>query len=327
MSGESSPGVAGREDGDSAVPRALPDLARELTGDLPCVGCGYNLKSQSIRGVCPECGTAVRVTLLARVDPMADVLRPITYPTLTAVSLMVWTLAALVAAVLTWALRATDAWVVMFDASAPSVGPLVIVATTSIILSGFGALVFIRPHSGIRIQKKLWAAAGVLAIFGFAFVYWRIHARFDPVHARPYFYGHGGIAERHTLRLIGSALLVLAALGLRPNMRLLAARSLVMRMGRVDRQTMMALAAAVFIAALGDTLHLLGGRTYGTAAGILATAGTTLIAIGSMLFTVGLVGMFIDALRLVPVILRPPLTMAQLIGPAPEERSRDGRGT
>ena len=322
MSGETSPARAGREDGDGAVLRALPDLARELTGDLPCVGCGYNLRSQSIRGVCPECGTAVRVTLLARVDPMADVLRPITYPIITAMGLIVWAMSALVAALLTWSFRATDAWIVSLNAQAPSVRPAVIAATVCVVLSGVGGVALILPHPGIRLRKRLWAAAGVLGTFAFAFIYWRIHARFDPVHTRPYLYSHAGLAERHVLRLIGSGLLVLATLGFRPNLRLLAARSLVMRMGRVDRQTMMALAAAIVIAALGDVSHLLAARTYGTAAGVLTTTGTTLIAIGSMLFTVGLVGLVIDALRLVPVILRPPLTMSQLIGPVPEERAR-----
>ena len=31
--------------------------------DLPCVGCGYNLRTQPLGGACPECGQAVRYTI------------------------------------------------------------------------------------------------------------------------------------------------------------------------------------------------------------------------------------------------------------------------
>jgi hypothetical protein len=32
---------------------------RRLAEDLPCVNCGYNLRTLSLMGVCPECGIAV----------------------------------------------------------------------------------------------------------------------------------------------------------------------------------------------------------------------------------------------------------------------------
>ncbi|MGB0767364.1 MAG: hypothetical protein ACPGYV_06610 [Phycisphaeraceae bacterium] len=45
--------------------RHKPDLTRagRVDRDLPCVDCGYNLRSQNDAGRCPECGTAVAQSL------------------------------------------------------------------------------------------------------------------------------------------------------------------------------------------------------------------------------------------------------------------------
>ncbi len=76
--------------GSSGVAR----LSRELAGDLPCIQCGYNLRGLTVKGMCPECGTSVRATLLAVVDPMAGEFRPISFPRLTAYGMLVWSHAA-----------------------------------------------------------------------------------------------------------------------------------------------------------------------------------------------------------------------------------------
>src|SRR5438132_1142240 len=34
-----------------------------ISADLSCVRCGYNLKTQGIRGACPECGLGVDATM------------------------------------------------------------------------------------------------------------------------------------------------------------------------------------------------------------------------------------------------------------------------
>src|SRR5690606_27754218 len=61
-----------------------PVIARQLKGDLLCIGCGYNLRGLSIREMCPECGIPVRATILGVIDPMADELAPIPRPRLVA---------------------------------------------------------------------------------------------------------------------------------------------------------------------------------------------------------------------------------------------------
>jgi hypothetical protein len=107
-----------------------------------------------------------------------------------------------------------------------------------------------------------------------------------------------------------------AIAGLRPNARLLAARSLLMRMGRVDRQPLRAMAAAIGIAAAGDLIHLLNSRPDWALSRATQSAGNLLIAVGSMLLTVGLVGVLLDTLRLVPVLVRPPLSIGKVMGRA-----------
>jgi len=39
------------------------DAEGRLATDLPCVGCGYNLRAQPREGACPECGRAVEETI------------------------------------------------------------------------------------------------------------------------------------------------------------------------------------------------------------------------------------------------------------------------
>jgi hypothetical protein len=85
-------------------------------------------------------------------------------------------------------------------------------------------------------------------------------------------------------------------------------------MGRVDRQTILAMVTAVAVGALGDALQILG--TMVPAVGEIALyLGLFMIVVGSMLFTVGLIGVVIDVSRIVAVLLRPPLAPHQVVGP------------
>jgi hypothetical protein len=109
-------------------------------------------------------------------------------------------------------------------------------------------------------------------------------------------------------------MLLIIVLGLRPNLRLLTARSLVLRMGRVDRQTMIGLAAAILVLASGDLLHIFAARLPLGAGNAAFIMGILLIAVGSMLLTVGIVGVLVDCTRIVPVVLRPPISRQQVLG-------------
>ena len=40
-----------------------------VTGDLPCQGCGYNLREAMVSGACPECGRRVGESLVPLSEP------------------------------------------------------------------------------------------------------------------------------------------------------------------------------------------------------------------------------------------------------------------
>jgi hypothetical protein len=41
----------------------------QVSADLPCLGCGYNLREAKVAGVCPECGRLVRDSLVPLDEP------------------------------------------------------------------------------------------------------------------------------------------------------------------------------------------------------------------------------------------------------------------
>lgn len=295
----------------TVVRLSSPQLVQELRGDLPCVKCRYNLKGVTVRGNCPECGTPVRVTILARVDPYAPVLQPIALPVLTAFAMLFWAIGPVVASAAVLLMRTRDLATEVAGIARPT-DHLPVLGTIALGVSALGALALIRPHGGIKRSNILAALAGVAATVIAALFFWRLHAAFDPAHLKPYVQSTIVSAERAWLRLAILMCLAIAIVGLRPNARLLASRSLLMRMGRVDRQTMLAMLGAIAVAAAGDAMHLIA-TTQRPASASLITAGTVFIALGSFLLVVGFVGILIDVARVFPAIARKPLTYSQLV--------------
>ncbi len=287
-------------------------LATELTGDLPCVGCGYNLRGLSIRAMCPECRLPVRATLLAIVDPKAEELAPLTRPGLTAWGMVLWSAAALVGALAAWSIRLEE---LTFSAAriswAPSWAPWVVIAAA--VLSGAGAAVFIRPHAKVPAGLRLRAAVGVLAHIPIAILLWVLYAKIDAGVSLPVLGQDGMTAERVGARLALGAMLVVAILGVQPNARALAMRSIVIRTGRVDRQSLLALVAPLAIAAVGDVLHLIDFGVRGPIGRALHWTEVSLVAAGSVLFTIGLFGILIDCLRLRPIIRIPGIGITDVL--------------
>jgi len=312
---------SGQPEPDVRAPGA--EVASRLKGDMPCVQCGYNLRSLSVLDVCPECATPVRATVLAVVDPYAHVLRPIRWRRATAAGLVLWSAAALGAAIATWVQRGGDVYAALMDAQI-SVHPWTVLGTVLAGLSVIGSLVLIRPHAGLPARVTLAAVFGVACAVVAAIAYWRLHVRFDATHTRPFVESPFGKEPRILMRLVMGGLLAGAVLGLRPSARVLAARSLVLRMGRADRQTMLGMAGALAVAAVGDCLRLLGLHTESSIASICNTVGIMLIAVGSMLFTVGLSGLVVDCIRIARIIMHPPVALGDVVGG--EVALRDGAG-
>ncbi|HYE03866.1 MAG TPA: hypothetical protein VD963_11615 [Phycisphaerales bacterium] len=301
--GADTPGSAG-----GPIPRAV--LSRELGGDLPCVVCGYNLRGLSVRSACPECATAVRATILAVVDPHAAELRPLARPALTAAGLVLWASGAVVAALAAWVPHAAHALATW------RAGPVRHVALPWIVLGGVavsavGALALVRPHPGVKPAWSWMAGLAVACYLPLAWCLWRAADAPAGRYLRGWVPDEGGALAR-----IGACLLAaLIALLVRPSTRLLVARSLALRTGRVDRQTLLALALAWVTIAGGHTLWLLSGGGRSTALGSTQwLVGLVLIGLGSAFVTGGLVGALLDCVRIARAILVPAPGLAQVLG-------------
>jgi hypothetical protein len=295
-------------------------LGQRLGGDLPCVVCRYNLRGLSIRSVCPECGTAVRATILAMVDPHATELEPIANPRLTAVGLVTWVFFALLAVVLFWIPAPGGWWYGVWHAA----------AVGSVVCSGLGALALVRPHEGVEKPGTVLAGVGVFLYAPLAWLVWEVSsARVTGGQSAIFPYESFATQERTpTLeRVLICVAAATIALLLRPNARLLVARSLALRTGRVDRQTILAIVSAATVAALGEVALELSRGARGTTGDIMRIAGEILVPAGWALVTLGLVGSLVDAVRIARSILMPAPSLGQVLwgkGHGPRERS--GRG-
>lgn len=289
-------------------------IARDLGGDLPCARCRYNLKGLSIRAVCPECALPVRATVLAVVDPLAHELRPLKWPGTVAAGLLVWSFAGLGAMAWAWVFVLSE----LAGGSRPegwrALGPVWLAG-----LSGLGATSLIRPHAMDDFGRGTRAAiVGVLAYVPLCGLMYWVHARLDMGGVPAY----GDLAvvdpRRVVARVAINAMIVVIALGLRPNARMLAARSFLMRTGRTDRQTLRALASVLVLCVLGDLLRLGALQFEGGVAQLADQVAQLLVMLGSVLFSLGLVGVCVDCVRLYGVIMEPPLSMQDVLGTVDE---------
>jgi hypothetical protein len=298
-----TPGAEGRE--------PAPSLGRELEGDLPCVVCGYNLRGLSIRSMCPECGTGVRATILSVVDPLASELRPIDFPRLTAAGVVLWAAGAVAVAAMSWLPQAADALHFLgvrgVDRPSAALGVLLGVCT-----SGVGSLALIRPHAGIPRVQSVLAGLATACYVPLAIVLWNYHTDMDIVGGPHYLSGwRPGVDAVLSLASAG-ALIALIVMFERPNARLLVARSLVMRTGRVDRQTMWVMAVAACVLAVGALLGAAPSRSPGVV-DALRTIGVGLIVLSSLLLSIGALGSLLDCVRIAGAILIPKVTLRQVI--------------
>lgn len=298
---------------------------RVLTGDLPCAKCRYNLRGLSILTVCPECGTPVRGTILATVDPHARELSPIYFPKLTAMSLILWGVACMAAAFAIVLLRAEEIFRVLGGPQftlAPEWRSVPAFALGSAALFAIG---FVRPHSKISLLHSMAAALACMAHLPLAYLTWQIHAVIDTAASPPFTAVDPRWGPvRSLLRLGCAACMAVIILGIRPNGRLLVSRSLLMRTGRVDRQTLLVILSAVGLAAMGDVLRLGAPGLPTDQSDLLAGLGAVIIAVGSFLILLGLVGVVIDVVRLRHSIIAPPLHL-DTIAPAHPDAAERGQ--
>ena len=316
-----NPGIAGPDPDTQAYLNSIATaerLERILAGPLPCVVCRYDLRGISIRGLCPECGTAIRATILARVDPRAAELTPIRYPWLVALGLVVWVGGMLLAVLACW-FAALVQIIVNWSTPTPMPGfqeQWGLLVALLIWTAGLGALCICRPHrliprwmtACILLGAALHVPMGILAlklgtIASHATGGWQVDTFWEPAPDRT--------LHRWSAWVLGLLIIVL----IRPVARALVARSLAIRTGRVDRQTMVAIAAAVAVVFLGDGLGLASVGSGMPYTG-MGTAGAAMVLIGSILLTLGLLGGLVDAVRIARSVITPGPSLDAVLTPA-----------
>jgi hypothetical protein len=302
----------------SQMAEADPDQAigLSLTGPMPCISCGYDLQGLSVIGLCPECGSAVRATILAKIDPQAEELAPLLTPRLTAYGLAGGVIAGCVATVLMWLIRSGDAFEHFLHMEAPTIitGPPIRWAMLfTIAFAGLCTLAVVRP---VRTTTPGQIIASLLAIPFLSVTIWAMHRILfviDASRSAPYFVAQPAV-DRIGMHLLVTASVILALLFVRPSARRLARRSMAMRAGRLNRQTVLAMCGALLLTAVGDGMRL---GTMSASAGFddaLDIAGSLLIVVGSLLFTLGVFLSAVDAVRVARVLLRPAPTLRDIVG-------------
>lgn len=278
-------------------------LARELHGDLMCIGCGYNLRGLSIREMCPECGTPVRATILGVVDPKAHELAPLINPLVSGVGLVGWALGGWIAIMAVAVMRLAEVSREMLGTAwSPGFGAML--GTLGLVISGVSAITLIRPHARVSRWGAVLAAGGVAAYIPLTLMYHYIYARVDAGAPTPFLNPGPMELDRAMLRIGMLVPIVVAILGLRRHARGLASRSVIVRTGRVDRQSMLALMASFLVAGAGDVMHILGITVGNGIGNLLTTIGTVLVSVGSVLVVVGASNVLVDVWRLCPVVVR-----------------------
>jgi hypothetical protein len=272
--------------------------------------------------MCPECGTNLRATILSLVDPQASELRPIVFPRLTAAGVVLWAFGAVAIALMSWLPQAADVLRQLgVHVGRPSA---TLGVTLGLATSAIGSISLIRPHSGIERAHSLMALLATLTYVPLGWALWRYHAAVESLGGQRYLVGWSPTPEMAYTLAISCALIATIIMLQRPNARLLVARSMVMRTGRVDRQTLYAMALAAVFMAIGS---LLGRVDVGAQASSLRdvsrSIGVVLIAFGGVMLTIGAVGSLLDCARIAGAILIPKLTVRQIIREGrPQGRSK-----
>ncbi|MEQ9094665.1 MAG: hypothetical protein RIE32_00210 [Phycisphaerales bacterium] len=292
-----------------------PLVAATLTERLTCVACGYDLRGLSVLDRCPECGLRIATSILAIVDPRAQEFEPIRRPRHTAIGLMVWSISGLLAAACAWLLRAAELPALRNDPHliAPDTARIIaIVGAGLILLSGVGAIALVRPARSMPPRGVRMAMIGVALYLPLAAAFWYLHAHIDSSAASPYFERLPDV-NRVLARAVELGLITCVVLLLRTNARSLAARSAILRTGRVDRQTLYAVALAAGIGIAGDLVRLAATSVDGVLADVLSIAGVSIVVIASALLTMGLAGATLDCARIARALWRSGRRITSLV--------------
>lgn len=282
--------------------------ALELQSEIRCARCGYSLQGVSVRSACSECGLPVKTTILAIVDPHAAELAPLERPKFTAFGMLLWTHGLFAGFGFMFALQLFGGALSRGMEYRAIRGCGIVLIT----LCAIGSVALVRPHRGLKLQHRINASIGFVGFLVSISLAWIASDPYRVMSLRDFhdspsqsasFYGW--LAAFH-LTIAVSVLLV------RANARVLAARSLLMRSGFVNRQTLAATACVLVIAGFGQTMMFADART--SVERLWSTVGVAISMTSGILLQLAGFGLVIDSWRLFRVLLEPPVKLESLLG-------------
>ena len=288
---------------------ALP-LDAALSGALPCITCRYELKGLSISGACPECGTAIRATILYTIDPEAEEFKPVPTPRFTSLCLVTWAGGASLAALAALGARVGDVVAMAMNQIPPRHEWLGMTVFVGAVLSALSMTGMIRTTRGTPRWQSAAVIGSIIAYVPLLYTILNIRA-IDAMSGAPPYFSQTVSADRLVMRLIQTSCIILILAGVRPNARDLVKRSLALRTGRVDRQTILAMIGAALFVMMGDSARLVGVNSF---IPWLVALGALMVTIGNLFITVGFVSGISDGWKIAQAILTPPPTVRDLIG-------------
>lgn len=315
----------------SLLNEASPSLCRQITMDIACVKCGYNIKGINSLDCCPECGFEIRRTLLFIVDPANSTIPPLRTPRQLGVALVLVALFLALAALILWLPSILyvgtlvsdrfEQWQVRSEDWRSSA-----IAIGLVVASGFLMIAFRRPTTEApdpEYRKGLSSAAtgmftwaGFIAAISFYDNWYGLEwqERYTQMQA-------DSIDIWRTLLRLGSiAALFLVVSGLHPVITFLGRRSVYHRIVQISRQGFRAMLVAVIITGVGDGIRFLLGvgeqlHFYLPYKDYIVLPSSMLSLIGSGMMTLALWNALVDGIRLSREMNRPRYTIDQVCAP------------
>ena len=273
---------------------------------LSCSRCGYDLKSLSAGGNCPECGEPIRLTIIDTVDPAARRLPPIERPHVTGNALV---------CVSVFLFLAVACAVLVLLSNAPQSLPIPNVIRTlydpiwiyiSSALSGLAFVTLIPIMRMCRCGLIQGCRLGIV-LTGSGLL------SFSILMGASRWVLLGGIDNGVVLTLLFDSMLPAIALGviftgLRRLVPRLGQRSREFRLAQGSRQRMNDLLAALVFVIIGRTLVSISSLDSN-----LATLGMIIMVLSMSLIVVGLLYLIRNTLWIRSALCSPPPTLGQLL--------------
>jgi hypothetical protein len=288
---------------------AEPSAARGVVASpVHCRWCGYNLYGLRADGSCPECGREIWETILQTVDPAARRLPELHNPAAVG-NALVWLILCMVVVAVLLVVRPVAVGIDAMDRSGlrnleawTPVG--LSFAAGLVALAGLWSVWQLAPPRAERPGDAAWRYVRLLGCGLFCWAVLMMAAASVEMSFAPRW-----VVTALRLMLAGAA--ILALMGLRGVLEVIGLRSRQYRTARGGRQGIQAMIAAMLGNAFGHAIHLLASLA--GEARFLATLGTVVIVISTLMLVIGLVYLVVNALWIRRSLRFPPPAWDQIL--------------